>query len=58
MLHEVPTSSRSEESRLLSQMRERVNRMRREQGYRLSEFEAERLVFQQMEEELLGLSHP
>lgn len=58
MLHEIPTSSRSEESRLLSQMRERVNRMRREQGYRLSEFEAERLVFQQMEEELLGPSHP
>ena len=58
LLHEMPASSEPEEGRWLSQMHEQVSRLRREQEYRLSEFEAEQMVFHQLEEDLLGFTRP
>jgi hypothetical protein len=55
-LHEIPLLSEKGQYSSVSQFRDRVLRLRREQQYRLSEPEAEALVLQQMEAELLDVS--
>ncbi|MBV8822086.1 MAG: hypothetical protein JO125_05475 [Chloroflexi bacterium] len=55
-LHEMPLLSEKGQYSSVTQFRDRVLRLRREQEYRLSEPEAETLVLQQMEAELLEVS--
>jgi transcriptional regulator with XRE-family HTH domain len=56
-LHEMPLLSEKCQYTSVTQFRDRVLRLRREQGYRLSELEAEALALQQMEAELLDMSN-
>lgn len=58
LLHELPHSLEAEEKRWLTRMQGQIRRVRREQEYCLSEFAAERLVFHQLEDDALGLTHP
>ena len=55
VLHEMPILSLEEQRTYAAQLRDRLMRLRREQGYQFSEAEAERRILQQMEAELLLL---
>ncbi|MFL5654137.1 MAG: hypothetical protein ACJ8CB_08155 [Ktedonobacteraceae bacterium] len=55
VLHEMPILSLEKQRTYAAQLRDRLMRLRREQGYQFSEAEAERRILQQMEAELLLL---
>jgi hypothetical protein len=52
-LHEIPELAQQQEYTSLTRLRDRVTSLRRERMYQLSEAEAETLVLQEMEAELL-----
>src|SRR5205085_10143716 len=52
-LHEIPELAQQQEYASLTRLRDRVTSLRRERTYQLSEAEAETLVLQEMEAELL-----